>query len=80
MEERTGKGKELKKVDCYILPPFRPDSALRGCGECRKAFLMSQVAVEVFGSGLEVRVKSVLDDVLDGLPSPMVSAGRETVG
>jgi hypothetical protein len=41
---------------------------------------MSQVVVGVFGSGLEVRVKSVLDGVLDSLPSPMVSAGRETVG
>ena len=25
------KGKETREADCYILPPFRPDSVLRGC-------------------------------------------------
>ena len=30
-EERERKGKETRETDCYILPPFRPDSVLRGC-------------------------------------------------
>jgi hypothetical protein len=34
-EERkqTGKGKKANRADCYILPPFRPDSVLRGLSE-----------------------------------------------
>lgn len=30
-EEKKGNGKGTREADCYILPPFRPDSVLRGC-------------------------------------------------